>query len=98
MSGLMPEYNSSMREKSLTFPYKTLSRSEERTMDDYIQIGVISARAPDGTFLPAQPIFTRRTPEAEAAEEAALEPVAKIFATKFAQYLRETRKIGAQAP
>ena len=67
-------------------------------MDEYIQIGVMAARAPDGTALPAQPIFIRKTPEAEIAEEAALQPVAKIFAAKFAQYLHETRKIGAEAP
>lgn len=62
-------------------------------MDDYIQIGVISARAPDGEFLPAVPIYTKRTPEAAEAEAAALRPVVKIFAEKFAHYLRETRKI-----
>ena len=62
-------------------------------MDEYIQIGVIAARAPDGSFLPAQPIYTRRTPEAEAAEKAALIPVAKIFAEKFAQYMRETKNL-----
>ena len=62
-------------------------------MDDYIQIGVIAARAPDGTFLPSQPIYTKRTPEAEAAEKAALLPVAKICAEKFAQYMRETTNL-----
>ena len=62
-------------------------------MDDYIQIGVIAARAPDGTFLPSQPIYTRRTPELEKAEVESLRPVAKIFAEKFAQYMRETRNL-----
>ncbi len=61
--------------------------------DGYIQIGVMSARAPDGSFLPAVPIYTRRTPEAEQAEAAALRPVAKIFAEKFAQYMKETRRL-----
>lgn len=65
-------------------------------MDEYIQIGVMAARAPDGSFLETVPIYTRRTPQAEAAEEAALRPVAKIFAEKFAQYLRETRNIGKE--
>jgi len=60
-------------------------------MSDYIQVGVISARAPDGSFLPAEPIYVRRTPAAEAAEEAALQPVGRIFAEKFAPYQRETR-------
>ena len=63
-------------------------------MDEYIQIGVMAARTPDGSFLESVPIYTRRTPQAEAAEEAALRPVAKIFAEKFAQYLRETKNIG----
>ena len=59
---------------------------------EFIQIGVISARAPDGSFLPATPIYTRRTPDAERAEEAALRPVARIFAEKMATYLKETKK------
>lgn len=62
-------------------------------MNDYIQVGIIAARAPDGSFLPSQPIYVRRTPETEAAERAALIPVAKIFAEKFAQYMKETKKI-----
>lgn len=65
-------------------------------MDDYIQIGVISARAPDGSALPSVPIYTKRTPEAERAEEAALRPVARIFAEKMAEYIRETRDIQAE--
>lgn len=65
-------------------------------MDEYIQIGVMAARAPDGSLLETVPIYTRRTPQAEAAEEAALRPVAKIFAEKFAQYLRETKNIGKE--
>jgi len=65
-------------------------------MDEYIQIGVMAARAPDGSFLDSVPIYTRRTPQAEAAEEAALRPVAQIFAEKFAQYLRETKNIGKE--
>ena len=60
-------------------------------MNEYIQVGVMSARAPDGSFLEAQPIYVRRTPELEKAEAASLKPVAKIFAEKFAQYKRETR-------
>ena len=60
--------------------------------EDYIQIGVISARAPDGSFLPATPIYTKRTPEAEQAEEAALRPVARIFAEKMAEYIKEASK------
>lgn len=59
---------------------------------EFIQIGVISARAPDGSALPAVPIYTRRTPEAERAEEAALRPVARIFAEKMAAYIKEASK------
>ena len=65
-------------------------------MDEYIQIGVMAARTPDGSFLDSVPIYTRRTPQAEAAEEAALRPVAHIFAETFAQYLRETKNIGKE--
>ena len=66
---------------------------EAKRMDDYIQIGVISARTPDGSALPAVPIYMKRTPEAERAEEAALRPVARIFAEKMAQYIKEAGKI-----
>ena len=59
---------------------------------EYIQIGVISARAPDGSFLPSVPIYTKRTPDAERAEEAALRPVARIFAEKMAEYVKGTKK------
>ena len=61
--------------------------------EDYIQIGVISARAPDGSALPSVPIYTKRTPEAERVEEAALRPVARIFAEKMAEYIKEAGKI-----
>ena len=64
-------------------------------MDEYIQIGVIAARDPEGNFLPAVPIYTKRTPEAERQEQEALRPVAKIFAEKLAQYMKENRRIEA---
>lgn len=66
---------------------------EAKRMDDYIQIGVISARTPDGNCLPAVPIYMKRTPEAERAEEAALRPVARIFAEKMEEYIKEAGKI-----
>ena len=59
---------------------------------DFIQIGVIAARAPDGSALPSVPIDTKRTPETEQAEEAALLPVARIFAEKMAEYVKGTKK------
>ena len=31
---------------------------------DFIQIGVMSARAPDGSFIETVPIYTKRTPAA----------------------------------
>ena len=61
--------------------------------EEFIQIGVISARTPDGSCLPAVPIYTKRTPEAERADEAALRPVARIFAEKMAEYIKEAGKI-----
>ena len=57
------------------------------------RLSMISARAPDGNCLPAVPIYTKRTPEAERAEEAALRPVARIFAEKMAEYIKEAGKI-----
>lgn len=61
-------------------------------MNEYVQIGVISARAPDGSFLPSVPIYTKRTPETERTEEEALRPVARIFAEKMAEYVKGTKK------
>ena len=57
---------------------------------ELIQVGVIAARAPDGSFLPSVPIWEPATPEAVEAEEAGTALIGRIFAERYAQYLRET--------
>lgn len=61
-----------------------------------VQIGQTALRAPDGSFLPAQPLYivveaAPNEPEDKpfsAAEETMLTDVSGIFAKKFAQYVK----------
>lgn len=61
-----------------------------------VQIGQTALRAPDGSFLPAQPLYiiVEAAPDEpkdkpfSAAEEQTLTDVAGIFAQKFAQYVK----------
>lgn len=60
-----------------------------------VQIGQTALRAPDGSFLPAQPLYivveAANEPEDKPfskSEEQTLTDVAGIFAQKFAQYVK----------
>ncbi len=46
----------------------------------YVQVGVTAMRAPDGSFLPAVPLYVR-------AEDAATEACPKAIISPFAQYV-----------
>ena len=60
-----------------------------------VQVGIIALRAPDGTFLPATPIY-RDLPVNERGrteqEEKATQEISKIFAQKFKEYIDGCRK------
>ena len=61
-----------------------------------VQIGQTALRAPDGSFLPAQPLYIIVAAEPDepqdkpfsAGEEELLTDVSGIFAKKFAQYVQ----------
>ena len=64
--------------------------------EQYIQVGVTALRGPDGSFLPAVPLYIKATPEAKAAEEALIQDIAGVLAHKMKQYMDETRKIKSE--
>ena len=51
---------------------------------EYIQVGVTALRAPDGSFLPAVPMYIRSTPETKAAEEALTKDITGVLAANEA--------------
>ena len=58
-----------------------------------VQIGQTALRAPDGSFLPAQPLYIIVEAEPQdklfsAGEEQLMTDVSGIFAKKFAQYVQ----------
>lgn len=57
---------------------------------EYIQVGVTALRAPDGTFLPAVPLYIRSTPESKAAEEAMTKDVTSVLAQRMKLYMEQT--------
>lgn len=66
-------------------------------MSEYIQIGITAARDPiTGDFLPAVPLYIRAE-DAAAAPPLDDIPVAEVFAAKFRQYVKESRKAEAEA-
>lgn len=67
-----------------------------------VQIGQTALRAPDGSFLPAQPLYvvvsaSEVIPETEMSkgEGECLADVAGIFAEKFGRYVKDTRALNA---
>lgn len=59
----------------------------------YIQVGVTALRGPDGSFLPAVPLYIKETPETKAAEEAFTKDVTGILAQKMKEYMDKTRRL-----
>jgi hypothetical protein len=66
----------------------------------FVQIGLTALRGPDGSFLPAVPLYVKADPADVSpagqyiGSEPALADVADIFADKFRQYA-EARKAAA---
>jgi len=62
----------------------------------YKQVGVMALRSPAGEFLPAQPIYEEYLDEetAEAAEAAAYDDIASVFARKMKQYIDGCKAAG----
>lgn len=59
---------------------------------EYIQVGVTALRAPDGSFLPAVPLYIRSGPETKAAEEALTQDITGILAQRMKLYIDQTEK------
>lgn len=58
----------------------------------YIKVGVMAIRAPDGSFLPATPIY-KEVPDSRitksgttAQEDATIDDISKILAQKYREY------------
>ena len=50
---------------------------------EYVQVGVMALRNPDGTFQPSTPIYQEVTERDRAAAERTFKEVAEIFAEKY---------------
>lgn len=62
------------------------------------QIGITALRAPDGSFLPAVPLYVKTTAEVvEQHETALVADVAGIFASKYKQYVEGVRNLSNAA-
>lgn len=60
-----------------------------------IQIGQIAERNPDGTFKPARAITREVTPEeAKQMQQRVLDPICKLFAEKFSEYVKGCKAAG----
>lgn len=60
---------------------------------EYIQVGVTALRAPDGSFLPAVPLYIKATPETKAAEEALTQDITGVLAQRMKTYMELTGQI-----
>ena len=61
--------------------------------NEYIQVGVMALRNPDGTFQPSTPIYKEVTDEDRAAAERTLRDVADIFAEKYYKIKQAHKKL-----
>ena len=61
--------------------------------NEYIQVGVMALRNPDGTFQPSTPIYKEATDEDRAAAERTLRDVADIFAEKYYKIKQAHKKL-----
>jgi len=59
---------------------------------EYIQVGVTALRAPDGTFLPAVPLYVQTKDQARLGGEETINGIAKVFAQRMKQYVDEAKK------
>lgn len=61
--------------------------------NEYVQVGVMALRNPDGTFQPSTPIYKEVTDEDRAAAERTLRDVADIFAEKYYKIKQAHKKL-----
>lgn len=63
----------------------------------YIQVGVIAARTPDGAFLPELPIYREAPPGFDSADAAGVRNLGKLFAQRMKEYIDKTKPVGSGA-
>ena len=59
---------------------------EREEREEFIQVGFTALRGPDGSFLPAVPLYIRATDEAIAGEEKFIRDIGKLFAHRMKAY------------
>lgn len=64
--------------------------------DEYMQVGVMAMRAPDGTFMPSVPLYIRATPADRAKEQQFIGDIGRLFADKMRQYQREVARLNTR--
>ncbi len=62
--------------------------------DGYIQIGVTAMRGPDGSFLPAVPLYIKAEDSARAGEAQLTEDIGRLFAARMKAYIDGNRAVG----
>lgn len=71
--------------------------SVENQPEEYIQIGVTALRDPvTGEFLPSVPLYIKKTPEIQQAEDYMIGDIAKVFASRMKQYIQENGRKGVR--
>jgi hypothetical protein len=72
-------------------------------IEKYVQVGETAARAPDGSFLPAVPLFVRVDETAinpangqTAGESEFITDIAAVFKPHFKQYMDSLRSAGVE--
>jgi hypothetical protein len=61
-------------------------------LPEYIQVGVTALRAPDGSFLPAVPLYIKATTESKAAEESITQGITGVLAERMKLYMNQTQQ------
>lgn len=62
--------------------------------EEYIQVGVTAMRGPDGSFLPAVPLYIRADDSAKAGEARLTEDIGRLLAARMKAYVDGNRAAG----
>lgn len=70
-----------------------MKANQRKDTPEYIQVGVTAMRGPDGSFLPAVPLYIKSTPETKAAEEALVGDITSVLAQRMKLYVDQTKHL-----
>ena len=62
--------------------------------EEYIQVGVTAMRGPDGSFLPAVPLYIRADDSAKTGEARLTEDIGRLLAARMKAYVDGNRAAG----